>query len=694
MDEQKRQYGMGYSGQEGRESTAREFQLRDCTFEGWEPRQIKGGVEMPLPAEYEWRGATCDWIGLEIVPELSYLWIECIWNPIREEDGWEDIAKGKVESVGTVVLSEQGWHLFCTTLAAGQNPMWLLEGAEMRTQKAGERFANKGWDEVHYKVVMGGWKEFRPPCSRKRIWVPEFIMDWFGGFYHVAEVADTMERVHIDYTWFSEEFYKTSLKYGPFHGDRVWEALIILNLDRYDQLEVAPEVRDAIIRREVAATPCYVDDVFKLFEVLCRVCITPEGIEDAEPIDAFLEYEGGTLVVDNEMANAAPTTSQLLIQTLEKGAPAVVAELREGPVTTFSHKGEKDAWGAAVRPKEELMAMVVEGGRDAVMTLIETWAQREWRSLVNQTQEEQDADRKEREFFLIQMYEGIFREIGLLLIGNKQPKQVSPKAREEAEKYILDARDNLSGYVEAVTLKRKTGKGVADWIEDFYLRHPFVRRFIVDNGTEFVNHEVLSRLKTLCVPIKIIEPYHSEANAPVERGHQTLKNTIAKLAADDLANWPRYLKQAVFSENMTPKKTTGCIPVELWYGREIDFPMEALVPTWNRLDDNPHMSTDELIAARCQQVVRNEEALEDVVRRVMDSRMRDKARWDQVKNIQKEPLQVGEKVLVRNSTLESRGSGQLGKRFKGPYRVAKRVGLNTFELEDLDGTRIKGPFLG
>ncbi|GBG76170.1 hypothetical protein CBR_g21918 [Chara braunii] len=394
------------------------------------------------------------------------------------------------------------------------------------------------------------------------------------------------------------------------------------------------------------------------------------------------------------MANAAPTTSQLLIQTLEKGAPAVVAELREGPVTTFSHKGEKDAWGAAVRPKEELMAMVVEGGRDAVMTLIETWAQREWRSLVNQTQEEQDADRKEREFFLIQMYEGIFREIGLLLIGNKQPKQVSPKAREEAEKYILDARDNLSGYVEAVTLKRKTGKGVADWIEDFYLRHPFVRRFIVDNGTEFVNHEVLSRLKTLCVPIKIIEPYHSEANAPVERGHQTLKNTIAKLAADDLANWPRYLKQAVFSENMTPKKTTGCIPVELWYGREIDFPMEALVPTWNRLDDNPHMSTDELIAARCQQVVRNEEALEDVVRRVMDSRMRDKARWDQVKNIQKEPLQVGEKVLVRNSTLESRGSGQLGKRFKGPYRVAKRVGLNTFELEDLDGTRIKGPFLG
>ncbi|GBG89530.1 hypothetical protein CBR_g49320 [Chara braunii] len=193
-------------------------------------------------------------------------------------------------------------------------------------------------------------------------------------------------------------------------------------------------------------------------------------------------------------------------------------------------------------------------------------------------------------------------------------------------RYILDARDNLSGYVEAVALKRKTGKAVADRVEDFYLRHPFVRRFIADNGTEFVNQEVLNRLKILCVPIKITEPYHPEANALVERGHRTLKNTIAKLAVDDLGNSPRYLRQAVFSENVTPKRTTGCIPVELWYGREIDFPVEALVPPWNRLDDDPHLTTEELITARCQQVAKNDEALDEVVNCVMDSRMRDKAR--------------------------------------------------------------------
>ncbi|GBG83582.1 hypothetical protein CBR_g37300 [Chara braunii] len=129
---------------------------------------------------------------------------------------------------------------------------------------------------------------------------------------------------------------------------------------------------------------------------LSRVCITPEGIEDAEPIDAFLEYEGGTLVVDNEMAGAAPTMDQLLIRTLEKGEPAIVVKLREGPVTTFRRREENDSWGAMTGPEQELMAMAFEGGRDAVMTLAETWAKRERQYLVNQAHEEQDTDQKGR----------------------------------------------------------------------------------------------------------------------------------------------------------------------------------------------------------------------------------------------------------------------------------------------------------
>ncbi|GBG60424.1 hypothetical protein CBR_g5600 [Chara braunii] len=476
---------------------------------------------------------------------------------------------------------------------------------------------------------------------------------------------------------------------------------------------------------------------------LSRVCITPEGVEDVEPIDAFLEYEGEIFAVDNEMMGEECASGELLIRTLEKGAPAVVAELREGPVTTRGCKEEKDSWGAIIGQKAELIAMAVEGGREVVTSLEKSWERKELWWMVNQTQKRKDEDQEGNKFFYAQIYEGIFREIGLLLIGNKQPMEFSIKAREEAEtyvlrgghlfrreegamprrvvcgrprqfdviqamhdglarehrsskgtlakitplyywscmagmvatycqtcliyqerslarvfeplrptqvlglehlvhldlavmpvstdgyRYILDARDNLSGFAEVVALKKKTGRSVANWIEDFYLMHLFIKRFIADNETEFVNQEVLGMLKRLCVPIKLIEPHHPEANAPVERGHRTLKNTIAKLAADHLGSWPRYLKQAVFSENMIPKRTTGCIPTELWYGKEIGFLVKALIPTWNRLDDDPRMTTEELIEARCQQILKNEEVMEDITNQVLDNRMRDKARWDQ-----------------------------------------------------------------
>ncbi|GBG66556.1 hypothetical protein CBR_g64826 [Chara braunii] len=163
----------------------------------------------------------------------------------------------------------------------------------------------------------------------------------------------------------------------------------------------------------------------------------------------------------------------------------------------------------------------------------------------------------------------------------------------------------------------------------------------------------------------------------------TLKNTIVKLAADNLGSWPRYLKQAVFSANMTPKRTTGCIPTEIWYGRGIDFPMEALIPTWNSVDDDPRMTAEELIEARCQRVLRNKEAMEDIANRVLDSKMRDKTRWDQVENIRKEPLQVGETVLevIKISSGDERDEISRPREEKRPPVNQQREGSSGWEDE-------------
>ncbi|GBG83716.1 hypothetical protein CBR_g37517 [Chara braunii] len=140
---------------------------------------------------------------------------------------------------------------------------------------------------------------------------------------------------------------------------------------------------------------------------LSRVALTPEGLEEAEPIDAFLDYEGGTLVVDSEMAGTTCTTGELLIKALEKGPPTVVAELREGTATRVGRREEKDAWGSVVKPRDEQIALAVEGGWRRVMSMKESQELEMQHYQAYQVDNNQTGTQEEEQFFLIKSYEGI-----------------------------------------------------------------------------------------------------------------------------------------------------------------------------------------------------------------------------------------------------------------------------------------------
>ncbi|GBG69887.1 hypothetical protein CBR_g4715 [Chara braunii] len=207
-----------------------------------------------------------------------------------------------------------------------------------------------------------------------------------------------------------------------------------------DQEAVVQILKDIRTSEQVTlVASCFNDEIERIADLrnrvggLSKVCITPR-VEDAEPIDAFLYYEGGTLVADNEMEELAYTSGELLIKALERESPAVVAELREGAVTRTSCKEKRDSWGDIVGPQEELMAMVVEGVREAVTSLAESWKQKRHQDLVNQVQNGQEDRRDRKEFLLIRMYDRIFKEIGLLLVGSKKAEVASRKAREEVDK--------------------------------------------------------------------------------------------------------------------------------------------------------------------------------------------------------------------------------------------------------------------
>ncbi|GBG64391.1 hypothetical protein CBR_g44275 [Chara braunii] len=150
---------------------------------------------------------------------------------------------------------------------------------------------------------------------------------------------------------------------------------------------------------------------------LSRVCITPEGVEGAEPIDAFLEYEGGTLVVDNEMMSEERRT--------------IDPDFGEGDTCRISRTYRKTTHHSRMQRRKELMGSDsgTERGTNSNGGRGRPESSDELNGILGK-----DGGQEGEEFFYVQSYEGLFREIGLLLVGSKQPTEVSIKAREEAER--------------------------------------------------------------------------------------------------------------------------------------------------------------------------------------------------------------------------------------------------------------------
>ncbi|GBG84376.1 hypothetical protein CBR_g38349 [Chara braunii] len=190
--------------------------------------------------------------------------------------------------------------------------------------------------------------------------------------------------------------------------------------------------------------------------------------------------------------------------------------------------------------------------------------------------------------------------------------------------FIFDARDNLSGFVDGRAIRTKTGETLARCIEEYYLRYPFVSRFVMDRGSEFTCAEVKALLK----------------------------------------------KYGVIAEHAT-------------------FPIESFLKTWRRHDLETDLTFEELLDLRARQIGAIEDRIEEAGSRTADSRTKDKFRWDKMARVRKEPLKVGDVVLLYDSSLEKQWSRKLDKRWLGPYRVTRCGEHGAYQIEELNGTTWK-----
>ena len=154
------------------------------------------------------------------------------------------------------------------------------------------------------------------------------------------------------------------------------------------------------------------------------------------------------------------------------------------------------------------------------------------------------------------------------LIG---PYKVSRKGKEPYILWCCTMIDPATGWIEIVEITTKSADEIINVVDQAWLsRYPWPTKVISDRGGEFMK-EFAESLKEYGINKSTITTRNPQANAILERVHQTIGNIIRTFQFEDLDEddpWSGIISAAAFSIRATVSTTTGHSPMQMVYGRD------------------------------------------------------------------------------------------------------------------------------
>jgi hypothetical protein len=260
-------------------------------------------------------------------------------------------------------------------------------------------------------------------------------------------------------------------------------------------------------------------------------------------------------------------------------------------------------------------------------------------------------------------------------------------------KYLIVARDDFSGWVEAKFLNNITSEAVAAFLQEHWtMRYGLARSYSTDGGSEF-GGALADMLRSLPGQHRVSTPYYPEAQGMVERGHAPLKAALVKLAGESGKNCRKFLPLVLFADRISTKRTTGYSPYELVFGQRAALPIDLDVESFLGVDWEEVRDTSDLLVARSKQLERSEDSRRVAYDRMMKSRTEAIRYWqDRNSDRLRGSLLPGTLVLAYNRSLEVQWGQLFAHKWNGPYRIVKQVDGGSYVLSELDGTELKRRF--
>ena len=256
-------------------------------------------------------------------------------------------------------------------------------------------------------------------------------------------------------------------------------------------------------------------------------------------------------------------------------------------------------------------------------------------------------------------------------------------------RYLIAARDGLTGAAEGRALPKLTAKAIARFFwEEIFCRYGAVHEVTTDNGPE-VKKAFSKLMDRYGISHIRISPYNSRANGVVERGHFTIRQSLLKVCGDRPQDWPLYVSHAFYADRVTVRRQTGFSPYFLLYGTDPLLPFDLAEASFLSTAYKPNMTTEELLAARIVQLQKKPEHVAQAAATLKKNRLHSKALYEQkfYTRLVTNQYLPGTLVLVRNTAVEKELDRKSKPRYLGPYEVLRvKEGGRAYVLQELDGT--------
>ena len=198
-----------------------------------------------------------------------------------------------------------------------------------------------------------------------------------------------------------------------------------------------------------------------------------------------------------------------------------------------------------------------------------------------------------------------------------------PTTSARGYKYIINAVEAATKWIEAGCLKDKTSVGVKEWVwREIICRFGCPKEIVTDNGPEFAR-DFDFMLEECGIAHKRTAAHHPRANGAVEKANDVLELALTKVVNESRSDWDLRLPKILLSARTAVHQSTRMSPAKALMNKALDLPGMVMVNVVIPDREPPIISNEATDSSRAKAMDRLEEVvLKNVARAQREQSMK------------------------------------------------------------------------